>query len=209
MAAPARALSTDWPVRSCSAPPAASTGSAFCWTIRRSGTASAGSVHARAAAQAQRQYPQRGGSALPGHVGQLEEDLSEVRCELLGVPEGSAGERGNASPLGRLDGIACRGRLSGWACRSRVCRTARWEARPAFCDETLRTPCVIAARPNTTRSVCQGLLRGYGWPTQVEQFPPPTAKEERGPSRIRTGDGGFAIHCLTAWLRGRLGLRES
>src|SRR6266403_1194953 len=25
----------------------------------------------------------------------------------------------------------------------------------------------------------------------------------RGPSRIRTGDGGFAIHCLTAWLRGR------
>ena len=27
-------------------------------------------------------------------------------------------------------------------------------------------------------------------------------KRERGPSRIRTGDGGFAIHCLTAWLRG-------
>jgi integrase len=26
---------------------------------------------------------------------------------------------------------------------------------------------------------------------------------ERGPSRIRTGDGGFAIRCLTAWLRGR------
>jgi integrase len=25
----------------------------------------------------------------------------------------------------------------------------------------------------------------------------------RGPSRIRTGDGGFAIRCLTAWLRGR------
>jgi len=25
----------------------------------------------------------------------------------------------------------------------------------------------------------------------------------RGPSRIRTGDGGFAIHCLTTWLRGR------
>ncbi len=25
----------------------------------------------------------------------------------------------------------------------------------------------------------------------------------RGPSRIRTGDGGFAIHCLTAWLRGQ------
>ena len=24
----------------------------------------------------------------------------------------------------------------------------------------------------------------------------------RGPSRIRTGDGGFAIRCLTAWLRG-------
>lgn len=29
---------------------------------------------------------------------------------------------------------------------------------------------------------------------------------ERGPSRIRTGDGGFAIHCLTAWLRGPLSL---
>jgi hypothetical protein len=26
--------------------------------------------------------------------------------------------------------------------------------------------------------------------------------ELRGPSRIRTGDGGFAIHCLTTWLRG-------
>src|SRR5437667_11467163 len=26
---------------------------------------------------------------------------------------------------------------------------------------------------------------------------------ERGPSRIRTGAGGFAIRCLTAWLRGR------
>src|SRR5262249_20889695 len=25
----------------------------------------------------------------------------------------------------------------------------------------------------------------------------------RGPSRIRTGDGGFAIRCLTAWRRGR------
>src|SRR5262245_28874953 len=24
----------------------------------------------------------------------------------------------------------------------------------------------------------------------------------KGPSRIRTGDGGFAIRCLTAWLRG-------
>ncbi len=30
-----------------------------------------------------------------------------------------------------------------------------------------------------------------------------TKGKERGPSRIRTGDGGFAIHCLTAWLRGR------
>jgi integrase len=27
--------------------------------------------------------------------------------------------------------------------------------------------------------------------------------ERRGPSRIRTGDGGFAIRCLTTWLRGR------
>ena len=27
-------------------------------------------------------------------------------------------------------------------------------------------------------------------------------KRERGPSRIRTGDGGFAIRCLTAWRRG-------
>jgi hypothetical protein len=26
--------------------------------------------------------------------------------------------------------------------------------------------------------------------------------ESRGPSRIRTGDGGFAIRCLTAWRRG-------
>jgi hypothetical protein len=26
---------------------------------------------------------------------------------------------------------------------------------------------------------------------------------ERGPSRIRTGDGGFAIRCLTAWRRGQ------
>jgi hypothetical protein len=26
---------------------------------------------------------------------------------------------------------------------------------------------------------------------------------KRGPSRIRTGDGGFAIRCLTAWLRGQ------
>jgi hypothetical protein len=26
---------------------------------------------------------------------------------------------------------------------------------------------------------------------------------QKGPSRIRTGDGGFAIRCLTAWLRGR------
>src|SRR5260370_5216849 len=25
----------------------------------------------------------------------------------------------------------------------------------------------------------------------------------KGPSRIRTGDGGFAIRCLTAWLRGQ------
>ena len=32
---------------------------------------------------------------------------------------------------------------------------------------------------------------------------------ERGPSRIRTGDGGFAIHCLTAWLRGRLFLTNT
>lgn len=29
-----------------------------------------------------------------------------------------------------------------------------------------------------------------------------TRDERRGPSRIRTGDGGFAIRCLTAWLRG-------
>ena len=28
-------------------------------------------------------------------------------------------------------------------------------------------------------------------------------KKGRGPSRIRTGDGGFAIRCLTAWLRGQ------
>ena len=28
-------------------------------------------------------------------------------------------------------------------------------------------------------------------------------KKGRGPSRIRTGDGGFAIRCLTAWRRGR------
>ncbi len=34
-----------------------------------------------------------------------------------------------------------------------------------------------------------------------------TKGNERGPSRIRTGDGGFAIHCLTAWLRGRLYLQ--
>ena len=27
--------------------------------------------------------------------------------------------------------------------------------------------------------------------------------KKRGPSRIRTGDGGFAIRCLTAWRRGR------
>jgi integrase len=30
-----------------------------------------------------------------------------------------------------------------------------------------------------------------------------TKGKERGPSRIRTGDGGFAIRCLTAWRRGR------
>jgi len=28
-------------------------------------------------------------------------------------------------------------------------------------------------------------------------------EEKKGPSRIRTGDGGFAIRCLTAWRRGR------
>jgi Phage integrase family len=30
-----------------------------------------------------------------------------------------------------------------------------------------------------------------------------TLEARRGPSRIRTGAGGFAIRCLTAWLRGR------
>jgi site-specific recombinase XerD len=30
-----------------------------------------------------------------------------------------------------------------------------------------------------------------------------TTVEKKGPSRIRTGDGGFAIRCLTAWRRGR------
>ena len=30
-----------------------------------------------------------------------------------------------------------------------------------------------------------------------------TRGDARGPSRIRTGDGGFAIRCLTTWLRGR------
>jgi hypothetical protein len=28
-------------------------------------------------------------------------------------------------------------------------------------------------------------------------------ERERGPSRIRTGDSGFAIRCLTTWRRGR------
>ena len=30
-----------------------------------------------------------------------------------------------------------------------------------------------------------------------------TEEKRRGPSRIRTGDGGFAIRCLTAWRRGQ------
>jgi hypothetical protein len=33
-------------------------------------------------------------------------------------------------------------------------------------------------------------------------------RHSRGPSRIRTGDGGFAIRCLTTWRRG-LPLQES
>ena len=35
-----------------------------------------------------------------------------------------------------------------------------------------------------------------------QDAPDCTTVEKRGPSRIRTGDGGFAIRCLTAWLRG-------
>jgi site-specific recombinase XerD len=36
-----------------------------------------------------------------------------------------------------------------------------------------------------------------------EAAPTCTARDRKGPSRIRTGAGGFAIRCLTAWLRGR------
>src|SRR5947207_2976935 len=56
------------------------------------------------------------------------------------------------------------------------------------------------------RTSTDGKRESVGWwkPRKNQGFPVFSRKRRgRGPSRIRTGDGGFAIHCLTAWLRGR------
>jgi integrase len=65
-------------------------------------------------------------------------------------------------------------------------------------------PNCTETRRETKRADTLTPQRGGTIRTNPHQATPacPT-KERKGPSRIRTGDGGFAIRCLTAWLRGQ------
>ena len=72
--------------------------------------------------------------------------------------------------------------------------SARLQIAPD-CTET-------GAETNTDRAVTP--RRGKTIRTDSHELAPDcTVEVRKGPSRIRTGDGGFAIRCLTAWLRGR------
>ena len=82
------------------------------------------------------------------------------------------------------------------------------------CSQTGSIICLV--RSIKQRTVPKNFLQIYSFPPQLSKFrkPPPTrrlfdAKKEvrisglpdRGASRNRTGDKGFADPCLTAWLR--------
>ena len=67
---------------------------------------------------------------------------------------------------------------------------------PNCTDEERNRDGRVAATPQT------GTTNGIDLHQLAPRCTKRNSRKCRGPSRIRTGDGGFAIRCLTAWLRG-------